>query len=79
MSKERKGEFHEKRLLNRHTRDAGTPMPVRRWTTNAPGWVKVAVVIIIILALLFVVLHLTGNGFGEHMHMSIIEHGGQPL
>ena len=55
-------------------------MPARRWTTKTPSWVKVAVVIIIIiLVLLFVILHLTGNGFGEHLHMSIIEYGGQPL
>jgi hypothetical protein len=62
----------------RRTRDVGTPLPARRSTTT-PGWVKVAVVIIIILVLLFVILHLTGNGFGDHMHMSIIEHGGQLL
>jgi len=54
-------------------------MPARRRTTHTPGWVKVAVVLIIILVLLFVILHLTGHGFGEHMHLSIIEHGGQPL
>jgi len=51
-------------------------MPARRSTTTAPGWVKVAVVIILILVLLFVILHLTGNGFGDHIHMSIIEYGG---
>ena len=62
------------------TRDVGTPMPAHRSTTTTPGWVKVAVVIIIIiLVLLFVILHLTGNGFGDHMHLSIIEYGGQPL
>ena len=60
-------------------RDADAPMPARRWTTNTPGWVKVAVVIIIILVLLVVILHLTGHGFGEHMHLSLIEQGGQPL
>ncbi len=48
-------------------------------TTTTPRWVKVSVVIILLLVLLFVILHLTGNGFGDHMHMSIIEHGGQPL
>ena len=51
----------------------------RRLTTGTPRWVKVAVVIIIILVLLFVILHLTGNGFGDHIHMSFIEYGGQPL
>lgn len=50
-----------------------------RRSTTTPNWVKVAVVIIIILVLVFVILHLTDNGFGDHMHMSIIEHGGQPL
>ncbi len=63
----------------RRTCDVGTPMPARRSTITTPGWVKVAVVIILILVLLFVILHLTGNGFGDHMHMSIIEYGGQPL
>jgi hypothetical protein len=48
-------------------------------TTGTPRWVKVSVVIIIILVLLFVILHLTGHGFGDHMHMSIIEAGGQVL
>lgn len=61
----------------RRTRDAETSMPARRSTTT-PRWVKVSVVIIIILILLFVILHLTGNGFGSHMHMLIIEAGGQP-
>ncbi len=63
-------------VFSRRTRDAS--MPMRLWIT-APRWVKVAVVIIIILVLLFVILHLTGNGMGDHMHMSIIEYGGQPL
>ena len=38
-----------------------------------PRWVKVFLVIIIILILLLVILHLTGNGFGPHMHTSAIE------
>ena len=63
----------------RRTRGADTPMPAHRRTSTTPGWVKVFVVIIIILVLVFVILHLTGNGFGSHMHLSIIEHGGQPL
>ncbi len=62
----------------RRTRDAETPVPTRRSTTT-PGWVKVSAVIILILVLLFVILHLTGHGFGDHMHMSIIDAGGQPL
>ena len=63
----------------RRRRDADAPMPARRQITNTPGWVKVAVVLIIILVLLVVILHLTGHGFGDHMHLSLIEHGGQPL
>ena len=59
------------------TRNAETSVPARRSTTITPRWVKVSVVIIIILVLLFVILHLTGNGFGSHMHLSIIEAGGQ--
>lgn len=48
-------------------------------TPNAtPRWVKVSVGIVILLVLLFVILHLTGNGFGPSMHMSIIEYGVQP-
>jgi len=53
--------------------------PDRGSTTNTPRWVKVFVIIVIVLVLLFVILHLTGNGFGDHMHMSIIEHGMQQL
>lgn len=52
---------------------------MRKGVSSTPRWVKVFVIIIIMLVLLFVILHLTGNGFGEHMHQSIIEHGGQPL
>ncbi|MDQ2905127.1 MAG: hypothetical protein M3Y81_16460 [Chloroflexota bacterium] len=63
----------------RRTTQKDTPRSARRWITNAPGWVKVWVVILLLLVLLFIILHLTGNGFGSHMHMSIIEHGGQPL
>ena len=53
--------------------------PNRGSTTGTPRWVKVFVIVFIILVLLFVILHLTGNGFGDHMHMSTIAHGGQPL
>jgi hypothetical protein len=66
-----------KNVFSPHTRDAETPMPARRWFASAPGWVKVAVVLIILLILVFLVLHLTGNGFGNHMQMSIREYGGQ--
>lgn len=67
-----------KNVFVRRTRDAATPIPARRSTTT-PRWVKLSMVIVIILVLLFVILHLTGHGFGDHMHMSIIEAGGQPL
>ena len=51
----------------------------RRSIRSIPRWVIVFVIIFIILVLLFVILHLTGNGFGDHMHMSTIEAGVQPL
>jgi hypothetical protein len=41
--------------------------------------VKVFMIVFIILVLLFVILHLTGNGFGDHMHLLTIVHGEQPL
>jgi hypothetical protein len=72
-------EISMRNVFLRRTRGADTPMPARRRTSTTPSWVKVFVVIIIILVLVFVILHLTGNGFGSHMHLSIIEHGGQPL
>lgn len=40
---------------------------------STPRWVKVSGIIVLILILLFVILHLTGNGFGNHMNMSPIE------
>jgi hypothetical protein len=62
--------------------NSGTRVRPDRGSTNGtPRWVKVFVIIFILLVLLFVILHLTGNGFGDHMHMSIpmhmstIEHG----
>ncbi len=61
----------------RRKRDANTSRPIRRSTTDTPRWVKVFVIIFIILVLLVVILHLTGHGFGPHMHLSVIEHGVQ--
>ena len=46
-----------------------------RTSPSTPRWVKVFVLIAIILVLLFVLLHLTGNGFGDHMQLSAIGHG----
>ena len=39
---------------------------------TTPRWVKVFGIIVIVLILLFVILHLTGGGFGGHT--SPIEH-----
>ena len=47
--------------------------------TGMPRWVKVFVIVFIVLVLVFVLLHLTGNGFGDHMHMSARELGVRPL
>jgi hypothetical protein len=47
----------------------------RRMMSGMPRWVKVFLIIFIALVVLFVILHLTGNGFGDHMHMSALEHG----
>lgn len=33
-----------------------------------PRWVKVTGIIFIVLVLAFVILHLSGGGFGRHMH-----------
>jgi len=57
--------------------------PDREAPPRTPRWVKVFGIIAIILVLLFVILHLTGNGFsGLHGSIqpsdaiaSIIEHG----
>jgi len=40
--------------------------PDRRSPPSTPRWVKVSAIIVIVLVLLFVILHLTGNGFGGH-------------
>ena len=53
--------------------------PNRRSPSRTPRWVIVFLIVGIALALLFVILHLTGNGFGDHMHMSTTEHLVQPL
>lgn len=47
----------------------------RRSMRSVPRWVIVFGIIFMLLILLFVILHLTGNGFGSHMHMSVIEAG----
>ncbi|MBL6748908.1 MAG: hypothetical protein ISP90_00215 [Nevskia sp.] len=35
---------------------------------GTPRWVKAAGIIVLVLFALFVVLHLTGHGFGRHLH-----------
>ena len=43
--------------------------PDRSLSTGVPRWVKVFGIIAIVLVLAFVILHLTGHGFGGHgMH-----------
>ena len=37
-----------------------------------PRWVKISVIIFLVLIVLLVILHLTGYGFGSHMHTSAI-------
>jgi len=52
--------------------------PTRGSTTSTPRWVTVFVIVFIVLVLVFVILHLTGNGFGDHMHLSAIDYGEPP-
>jgi len=35
-----------------------------------PRWVKLFGIIAVLLVVLIVVLHLTGHGFGRHLHMA---------
>ena len=60
-------------------RDDTHVRPIRGSPASTPRWVKVFVIIFIVLVLLFVILHLTGNGFGDHLHMATIKHGVQLL
>ena len=60
----------------RRTTAEDSSRPTRRATASTPGWVKVAVGLFLLLILVIVMLHLTGNGFGEHMPM---ERGRYPL
>ena len=68
-----------RKLLLRRATEEDTHMPNRGSPPSTPRWVKVSVIIFIVLVVLFLILHLTGHGFGDHMHMSILEHGGQSL
>ena len=42
------------------------PSPGGNRPPATPRWVKVFGIIVIVLVLLFVILHLTGRGFGGH-------------
>jgi hypothetical protein len=42
---------------------------------SIPRWVKVSGIVVIVLVLLFVILHLTGNGMGGlHGHAPLIQY-----
>lgn len=50
--------------------------PGRQTRPTTPRWVKMAAIIVVVLVVLFVILHLTGHGFGgHHLPSSLIEHG----
>ncbi len=51
----------------------------RTLATGTPRWVKGFVILFIILVLMFVIMHLSGNGFGNHMIMSTTQHRVQQL
>ena len=63
-------------MAKRSKSDSDTSGSAGRGRRDAtPGWVKVAGVVGIILVLLFVILHLTGHGFGPQMHMHGVQSG----
>lgn len=49
--------------------------PGRATAGAMPRWVKLFAIVGVVLVVLFVVLHLTGHGFGHQMHMPAAEHG----
>jgi hypothetical protein len=55
--------------------DTDRPRPTRGSAAGMPRWVMVFLIIFIALVVLFVILHLTGNGFGQGMHMSALKQG----
>lgn len=55
--------------------DTNRARPNRGPIAGLPRWVKVFLIVFILLVALFLILHLTGNGFGDHMHMSASEYG----
>jgi len=50
------------------SQSAGQVRDERTAPHTTPRWVKVFVIILIVLALLFVILHLTGHGMHGHLH-----------
>jgi hypothetical protein len=42
---------------------------------RAPRWVNAFGIVAGVLFLLFIILHLTGVGPGDHTHLGITEHG----
>ena len=51
---------------NRDPGDGSRVRPDRGSPPSAPRWAKVFGIIVIALFLLFVILHVTGGGFGGH-------------
>ena len=51
----------------------------KRWARgpSTPRWVKVCGFVVLIVIAMFVILHLTGNGFGHGMHISAMKHGAE--
>ena len=52
--------------------------PGRGSAVAMPLWVKMFGIVGLVLVVMFVILHLTGHGFGHHMNMATSEHGAPP-
>jgi len=59
----------------RDTGDDNDGSPARGPST--PRWVKAFGIAALIVVALFVIMHLTGHGFGQHVRMSAVEHGAE--
>jgi hypothetical protein len=55
---------------DRRMTPSSAPTAPAKTSASMPRWVKACVFVAILLIVLFVILHLTGNGFGDHMHAS---------
>ena len=51
---------------NDDLRKRAAATPSRRTTPGTPRWVKVFGIVVVVLVLLFVIVHLTGHGLGNH-------------